>query len=151
MKQYFLMLLVVMLLSGCATTKVDPNAFTRRDWAWQGIGKVEYSIPEFNGPVPGEFPYKSLGMVEGKKDKSNFLAQKGVVVEMREAEQNCIENAIELGANAILNMGWANGKLDHDCTTTGEAVVFDRVPTKEEVEVYEFKRKQQEEADGVIK
>ncbi|MFH1857004.1 MAG: lipoprotein [Candidatus Omnitrophota bacterium] len=145
MKKYILLFLAAVLLSGCATA--DPNRFGRADGAYRGVMFVKYDLPEFYGKVPAEYPYKSLGQVEGRCKKQSLagvlLARKGLVVQMIEAQQECIAKAKALGANAILNMRFPSKRAGKDCLTVGEAVVFEHVPTKKEVEEYELKRTQE--------
>ncbi len=131
-----LVFISILLISGCATT--NSSTFKREDGAYRGIFFVKYDLPIFSGDMPKEYPYKTLGRVEGKcKQQSiadRMLFHEGVVVQMIKARQACIGNAKALGANGVINI------IDHHDReyfyATGDAVRFERVPTKEEIDIY---------------
>jgi len=105
------------MLAGCATASGSVK-FQR-----YGIGNVKnFSVPVFSGTPPPEYPYASLGYVEGKP-KQRFL--RIAIDQMAQAVEDMAQRAEAMGANAVINVkGPKIGSLAYE----GEAVIFEKLP-----------------------
>lgn len=101
-------------LIGCATGK-----FAR----YRGRA-LRLGIPIYQGVPPQEYSYKSLGYVEGEY-KMGFWAR-GVVVAVFNALEDMANNAVSVGANAVIKVKLSS--VGRTYYYTGEAVIFDKFP-----------------------
>jgi hypothetical protein len=117
LKELLGVLICLTMLAGCATASGSVK-FQR-----YGIGNVKnFSIPVFSGTPPPEYPYTSLGQVQGKPKHRIFRI---AIDQWAQAVEDMAQQAKAMGANAVINI---KGPKIGSGAYEGEAVIFERLP-----------------------
>ena len=104
------------LVAGCATT-----GFSR----FKGRA-LQLNVAIYQGTPPPEYPYESLGQVEGFYP-NRFLDGTMVVAKLFTALEAMANNAKAMGANAVINTQLVQSNYKGFCYK-GEAVRFKKLP-----------------------
>jgi len=120
----FLGLLAGLLVGGCATT--NPQQFSR----YKGRA-LKLPVAIYQGIPPSQYPYRTLGPVEGHHDKTftDYAMGESSVYLMSKALEALADHAKTMGANAVINVRFATqGFLASRMSYEGEAVIFEQLP-----------------------
>ena len=119
-----LVLVAGLLAVGCATT--NPQQFGR----FKGRA-LKFDVAIYQGLPPSQYPYRTLGHVEGHHDQTFMERAMGESAGyiMSKALEALANNAKVMGANAVINVRFtAHGFLASRVSYEGEAVIFEQFP-----------------------